>query len=252
MELGFPQGDSIIHRLDPRARIVAAVAFSTIVATADKFPVLLSSLGLGVVFVGLARLRLSRLLWHLSAVNLFILMLWLVLPIATPGQTIGRVGPLHVTREGLLQAFAITLKSNAIVLTCIALLSTMDAVRLGHALHRLGLPDKLVHVLLFTVRHFEILHREYHRLRAAMKVRGFRPATNRHTYRTYGYLVGMLLVNSFDRSERVLAAMKCRGFKGRFHVLDHFTFNRRDWAFSGAAGAILLLMGYVQWARTLL
>ena len=47
---------------------------------------------------------------------------------------------------------------------------------------------------------------------------------NGHSYRTFGYLVGMLLVRSFDRSERVLAAMKCRGFRGQYWLLDHFSF----------------------------
>ncbi len=97
---------------------------------------------------------------------------------------------------------------------------------LGHALAHLHVPRKLAHLLLFTVRYLDVLEREYRRLRAAMKVRSFRPRMNRHTYRAYGYLVGMLLVRSFDRSERVLAAMKCRGFRGRFYLLDHFAFCR--------------------------
>ena len=82
---------------------------------------------------------------------------------------------------------------------------------LGHALGHLHVPRKLAHLLLFTVRYLDVLDREYRRLRAAMKVRSFRPRMSLHTYRAYGYLVGMLLVRSFDRSERMLAAMKCRG-----------------------------------------
>ena len=61
-----------------------------------------------------------------------------------------------------------------------------------------------------------------------MKMRGFRPRMNWHTYRTYGYLVGMLLVRSLERSERIVAAMKCRGFRGRFYLLDHFAFSSAD------------------------
>ena len=72
--------------------------------------------------------------------------------------------------------------------------------------------------MLFMVRYFDVLGREYARLRAAMRVRCFRPAMNGHSYRMFGYLVGMLLVRSFDRSERVLAAMKCRGFAALLHA----------------------------------
>jgi cobalt/nickel transport system permease protein len=80
-----------------------------------------------------------------------------------------------------------------------------------------------------------------------MKVRGFRPRMSGHAYRTYGYLIGMLLVRSFDRSERILAAMKCRGFHGHFHVLNHFCYSRRDLPFCVAAIALLVLMALVYW-----
>jgi cobalt/nickel transport system permease protein len=119
------------------------------------------------------------------------------------------------------------------------LAGTLEASVLGHALSHLHVPDKLTHLLLLTVRYLEVLQREYLRLEAAMRVRGFRPRISRHTYRSYGYLVGMLLVRSLDRSERVLAAMKCRGFRGRFYLLDHFAFSRRDVPFCVASGVVL-------------
>jgi cobalt/nickel transport system permease protein len=62
---------------------------------------------------------------------------------------------------------------------------------------------------------------------------------NRHTYRSFGYLVGMLLVGSLDRSQRVIAAMKCRGFRGRFHVFDHFSWHRRDTLFAVVSAVVL-------------
>jgi cobalt/nickel transport system permease protein len=119
---------------------------------------------------------------------------------------------------------------------------------LAHALHHLHLPEKLVHLMLFTVRYVEVLRREYGRLAAAMKARGFRPRMNRHTYRAYGYLVGMLLVRSLDRSERIVAAMKCRGFRGRFYLLDHFALARRDGWFAMVAAVVLVLLAAVEYA----
>ncbi len=92
-----------------------------------------------------------------------------------------------------------------------------------------------------------MLRREYHRLRAAIEVRAFRPGVNMHTYRTYGRLVGMLLVRSLDRSERVVAAMKCRGFHGHFYLLDHFHYSRRDALFAAVAAAILAGIARLEW-----
>jgi cobalt/nickel transport system permease protein len=81
-----------------------------------------------------------------------------------------------------------------------------------------------------------------------MKVRAFRPRMDRHTYRTYGYLVGMLLVRSLERSERIVAAMKCRGFRGRFYLLEHFAFSRRDAWFAVAAAALGTVLAWAEFA----
>ncbi len=158
------------------------------------------------------------------------------------GHDVLALGALQFSREGLQLAVTVALKGNAVVLTLVVLLGTMDAVTLGHALRHLRVPEKLIHLMLFTVRYLDVLHREYLRLRAAMKMRGFRPGLDRHTYRTFGYLVGMLLVRSLDRAERIAAAMKCRGFRGHFFMLDHFAFSRRDVPFCIAWSALLLLL----------
>lgn len=226
--LRLSQGDSIIHRVDPRARILVTVAFALLVVVAGRPEVLGIALAVAVAGAFLARLPLVAVLGRLAPLNLLMLMLALVLPLTASGPAWFHVGPLAVAREGLSLAAIIALKANAIVLAMMVLLGTLDTAVLGHALSHLRVPDKLAHLFLFTVRYLDVLRREYLRLAAAMRVRGFRPRISRHTYRAYGYLVGMLLVRSLDRSERVLAAMKCRGFRGRFYLLDHFAFSRRD------------------------
>ena len=78
-----------------------------------------------------------------------------------------------------------------------------------------------------------------------MKIRGFQPRTNLHTYRSYAYLAAMLLVRSYDRADRVFQAMLCRGFHGVFYSLRTFSWQRRDGVFRNrvpaGAGAVLLL-----------
>ena len=66
-----------------------------------------------------------------------------------------------------------------------------------------------------------------------MKIRGFQPRTNLHTYRSYAYLAGMLLVRSYDRGENVFQAMLCRGFHGVFYSLKTFSWRRQDGFFLG-------------------
>jgi cobalt/nickel transport system permease protein len=218
----FAVGDSPLHRTDPSLRLAAAAAYSVVVALCMEFPALLAALAVSLVLLGFARLRLREVLRRLLIINGLVVFLWVMVPFTFPGETLFRLGPLQASREGVLAAAQITLKSNAIMLVFIALVATMPFASLGHALHRLRVPDKIVHLLLMTYRYVFVLEQEYHRLTRAARLRGFRPGTNLHTYRTYAYLVGMLFVRASERAERVRRAMICRGFKRRFHSLQEF------------------------------
>ena len=68
-----------------------------------------------------------------------------------------------------------------------------------------------------------------------------------HTYRTYAYLVGMLIVKSHDRAERVHAAMLCRGFHGKFFDLTEFSIEKKDLIFLILFSLFLLAIILVQW-----
>lgn len=243
----FTQEDSIVHRLDPRPRIVVALALTLVLAVSQRWEVLGIGLGLSLVGWAVARLPVVPVLKRLGGVNVFLVVLALVLPLSGEGRVLFSVGPLGYSRAGAVQVLRIALKCNAIVLALTVLLSTMEVVELGHALSHLHVPRKLAHLFLFTIRYIDLVHHEYSRLRKAMRVRCFRPGMNRHTYRSIGHLLGMLLVRSFDRSERVMAAMKCRGFRGEFYVLRHFSFGRRDALFSLLSALVVLLLAFVEW-----
>lgn len=240
-------GVSWIDRVDPRARILAAVAFSVLVAVANRLPVATAALGVTAGAVLAAGLRPRTVLSRLVPLNALMLLLVLLLPLSTPGEPLVAWGPIHYSAAGLWEALAIAVKGNAIVLALVLLVGTMEIPTLGHTLSHLWVPEKLIHLLLFTVRYLDVLGRQYARLSAAMKMRAFRPRMSRHTYRTYGHLVGMLLVRSLDRSERIVAAMKCRGFRGRFYLLDHFAYSRLDLWFTTATLAVLLGLALAEW-----
>lgn len=242
----FALGDSWVHGLDPRVKIVVTIIFSIIVALNSSIHVAGISLILPLILVICARLDFRKLMVRLAIVNSFILFLWLFLPFSTPGETICSIGPLNIQREGLLLAALITLKSNSIILMAIALLGTSQIFSLVHALSHLFVPDKLVHLFFFCFRYIHVVHGEYHRLINAMKMRGFRPKTNMHTYRAYSYLVGMLLIRSFDRSKRILDAMRCRGFKGKFYILHNYQMKRCDYALAGSSLAFSILLMVVR------
>jgi cobalt/nickel transport system permease protein len=249
LSISSPAGDTskaYLSSVDPRAKVLSAVVFSVLAALVQSLPAVCAALGVSIMAWFLSGVSLNATIKRLLPLNAVFLFLAICLPFTTPGQPMAVLGAFGLSREGLWLAAAIALKGNAIVLVMIDLLGAMEPATLGHALNHLRVPQKLALLLLFTIRYLDVLHQEYARLRAAMRVRAFRPGMNRHTYRAFGYLVGMLLVRSLDRSERILAAMKCRGFAGRFYLLDHFVFTKSDLPFCAASLAALSLIVWTE------
>jgi cobalt/nickel transport system permease protein len=194
---------------------------------------------------------LPELFRRLIPVNLLIAFLWLFLPFTFAGEPMFSVGALTVTREGVLYAARISIKSNAMMLMLIALVASTPIFTLGHAMHELGVPQKIVHLFFFTYRYIHVMHREYVRLVNSMKIRGFTPGNNLHTYRTISYMVGMLLVKSFDRAQRVHNAMLCRGFEGNLYSLSTFSLNGRDVVSLILMITAVIILGVLEWKTTI-
>jgi len=228
IEEQFATGDSFIHSLDPRVKIIVAMLFSVVVAISSKFSALFPALAVSVFLIVLTKLPMRKVFYRLLVVNGFILFLWFFLPFTYRGEAWFNVGPLIGTKEGMLYAGRITIKCNTILLTMIALLATTPVYSLGHAMSKLFVPDKIIHLFLFTYRYIHVIFKEYHRLINAMKTRGFIPRTTIHTFRSYAYLVGMLLVKSYDRAERIHKAMLLRGFHGKYYTLSRFSIKTVD------------------------
>lgn len=222
-------------------RISAAVVFALVTVSLSTPPAALSALALAGAMVAASGWGVRASLRRLVAMEAFMALLLVTLPFTVPGDAFLTAGPLRMSREGLLSALMIVLKANAVVLAMLALVGSLEPVVFGHALARLGVPDKLVHLLLLTARQIHLMHQELLRLRQAMRARAFVRRSDRHTWRSYGYLVGMLLVRSLDRSRRILAAMRCRGFHGRLYLLDSPAWQPPDTAL--AVGLALALTG---------
>ncbi|NNG01749.1 MAG: cobalt ECF transporter T component CbiQ [Desulfobacteraceae bacterium] len=241
----FASGRSWVHRVDARLRIIAALVYSVILAVSNEFATLMPGLIISVLLTLMARLDAIAVSKRLLTILGFIALIWVMLPLTYNGDSYIQLGPLAISAEGVGLSARISLKTMAISMSFMALIATMSTATLGHALSRLGVSQRLVILLLMTYRYLFVLENEYHRLRRAARVRGFKPGTDLHTYRTYAYLVGMLFIRAAQRAERVYQAMRCRGFKGRFFTIADFPASPNNFMFSllmaiFAAGLILM------------
>ncbi len=224
----------VLRGLDPRARVVAALVFALAVVALERLAVAALALGAACVVAALFRVSPEAAARRLAAAQATLLLLVVTLPFSVPGESVFRLGPLDASDAGVLRAALVALKANAILVAVLGLLGTLDASRLGHALYRLRAPAGLVHLLLFTVRYLGLLESELARLRTAMRARAFRPRSDRHTLRSLGQLSGMLILRSHARAARVMEAMRCRGFTGRFPVQGDLRWRATDGVFAAA------------------
>jgi cobalt/nickel transport system permease protein len=228
---------------DVRLRLVAAFLLVFVLSQIGD-PALAATALAGAILLALivgTEPRLWRRLLHAES---FVLLLFLTLPFAVPGAPLFALGPLTASMEGVVRAVLVALKVSAAVLVLMALLGSVEPTRIGAALHALRLPEPIVRLFLLTVRYLSLIRDEARRLHDAMRARAFAPRSNRHTWRSYGYLIGMLLVRALERANRVEEAMTCRGYTGRFPHATLPAPATRDWAgfvlLTGLALALLL------------
>lgn len=236
-----------MHRLDPRGKTLLALLFFMLTAVVAKLDALAGLLAVSAILVCLARLPMRAVAGRVVVVNLFVIFMWVMLPFVYSGEKFWHVGPVAVSVEGVQLAVVISLKANAIFLGFLALVSTTRFADLGRSLHFFAVPGKFVQLLLFSFRYVHTLREEYDRLYQAAQVRAFAPTFRWHTYRTYSHLLGMLLVRSFARSQRIYEAMLCRGFDGSFHTLRLFRFSLADRFFFIVIVLLLLGFAVLEW-----
>lgn len=236
-----------IHRLDPRARLIGATVLTVLLSQMNALPVLGWGCVLGAVGLLLARVPLAAILQRLVPLNALLSLLFVVLIFTTPGDVLFRIGSAVATGDGFYRAMGILLKANSIVLILTSLIGTIEFVALGRALEQLHVPAKLVNILLFTVRYIDLMMAEYERLSQAALLRGFQPGANPHTLRTVGYLIGMVLVRSYERGGRMVEAMKLRGYDGTLRWAHPTAFRTQDFSFLAGVTGIALILIRVGW-----
>jgi len=213
---------SPVQRWEVRCKIITLLVYA-FAASSVKHPAVASVLVVASVGIALAaRISLSRIFFRLSALAGFLGMFFLVLPLTVPvlsGDTVVVFGGLDrfgFNLRGLRLAALVAARAAAVVLVMDPLFSTAHLTVTLHGMKRLGAPEMLGQMILLSHRYVHVFRHEARRLWAGMQLRGFYPRTDRETLKALGNFCGMLFIRSFERTERVLDAMKARGYTGRF------------------------------------
>lgn len=230
--------NSWLHRWDPRWKIAGFLLLLLMLIIerpgmrsapdpGRDLPPACGSLALALLLLISSRIPITHALKKLRPALWFLLALLIVLPLMYPGERIP-VGSLGLSTAGIIVALVIVSRALAIILLAFLAFNTTRFDSTMKALHGLKFPAPLVQIALFAYRFLFVSSEQYRRMRVAMRARGFRPRANLNTLRIMGNNVGMLLVQSVERVQRIHGAMKSRGHSGTFRILEEFHTEPRD------------------------
>lgn len=215
----FAHIDSPLRRWDARWKLAAGVVFviATVCLRQPTIAAGAAAVALLLVFVG--RLPWGGVCERLRPAAIVILAIVVILAATGPGPRVTLLG-LPLSQPGLAMAGLVAAKALGIVLALIALVSSAPAQRTWAAMRRMYVPAGLVQIFHLAYRYVFVIHSESRAVQTAMRARGFRAGLTGRSLAVLGNAVGMLLIRSTERAERVYLAMQARGFDGSFPTTD--------------------------------
>jgi cobalt/nickel transport system permease protein len=196
--------DSRVHRLDARVKLGGALLFiGCVLLTPPAHAARLLAYGGVLVLVAL---------FSGVGIGALVCRAALALPFVA-------MAALNLLFGGAKETFYFVLARTVLCLFCaLWLTATTPFAQLLGALRWLRAPSLLVTLLGFIYRYFFVFVVEGQRMRRAYQSRSPARGDLRHA-KSFGKLIGALMLRTYERSERIHAAMLARGFVGEFRPL---------------------------------
>ncbi len=245
--------ESLLHRLDPRVKVVATVLF--ILSSALLPDGAWAAFGLTWIVL-LALNALSNLGVDFTFRRSFIALPFALVAVSavfTPsGQALAEwtVGSFRavITDVGLIRFGSVLLRTWLSVQAGILLVSVTQFPDLIHAFEHLRVPGVLTTIVAFLYRYLFVLADEVMRLLRARDARsaalpGYKSGRNvLWRARVAGNIAGQLFLRSYERSDRIYNAMLARGYSGQMRTLRAHVMMARDWLALALSISIVLLI----------
>jgi energy-coupling factor transport system permease protein len=220
----FP-GNTIVHRLDPRTKLLLTILFIVTLFVANEAPVsyLVLLLALGGM-IALSRIPPRTMLRGLKPLVIIIAFTAVLNIFYTPGTPIFTLGFLHPTWEGLAHAAFMMLRILMLVCGTFLLTYTTSPIALTDGLEQLLSPLKKVRfpvhelsmIMSIALRFIPTLVEETDKIMSAQKARGANFETGSLIRRAKAMvpLLVPLFVSAFRRADELAIAMECRCYHG--------------------------------------
>jgi cobalt/nickel transport system permease protein len=243
--------NSFVHRLDPRTKFIASLVFilAVVVTPASNWHLFAAYFCIVGVILALSKLPPLYVLKRSLVIFPFVLLIAVFIPFFKEGDVAGSYNiwlwQVSITYTGLLVLANVVVKAWLSILALILLSSTTRLDDLLNGLSQLGVPKVMILIVSFMYRYIFVLVDEVMRIKQARDSRNFGGRWFHHM-KAIGNMLGTLFIRSYERAERVYAAMLSRGFDGQIRTTNKLRFRQAD-AYFGVAFSMLLVLSCIVW-----
>lgn len=235
-------GDSTIHRLDARAKVLVTLIFTLCVISYNRYELtaLLPFFIFPIAIISLAGLPPLFIFKRIVLLCPFVIAVGVFNPVFDR-TTLVQLGPFDIS-GGWISFASIMLRSVLTVGGAFILVGVTGFSAICQALERMGMPRVFTVQLLFLYRYIFVLTEEAGRTSRARELRSC--GKKGMGIDNLGTLVGHLLLRTWQRAERIHMAMLARGFTGDFKTSSQPHFGSSEISFVVAWALLFLILRF--------
>ena len=235
-------GDTPLHHLDPRAKLITTLVFIVAVVSFGKYELsaMIPFFIFPLVQIAYGDLPLTYLLRKVTIVAPFAIFIGIFNPLLDR-EILFRLGSIGIS-GGWVSYLSILMRFTLTVMAALTLIALTGFNTVCLALEKLAVPRPFVVQLLFLYRYIFVLTDEAARLMRARSLRVFE--SRGMGFKPFASMVGHLLLRTLDRAQRVHLAMCCRGFEGHIPILRPMRFGMKEVRYVAAWTMVFALLRF--------
>lgn len=217
-------GQSAIHRLDARTKIIATLAYIVELFVVNNFWGFLLAGACLFIVIGISRVPLKFIFRGLTAVFLIILFTFVINLFMVDGRVLWKIGALTITYEGVRRAFFMAVRlvlliiGSSILTLCSKPIELTDGLeKLLRPLSKIGVPSHEIALMMtIALRFIPTLMEETDKIIKAQQARGadFESGNIIQRAKSLIPILIPLFISSFRIAQELALAMEARCYNG--------------------------------------
>lgn len=250
----YYQTESVIHRLDPRVKLVTTICFIISLFIVDNWIGYLIAILFLALVIRLSRVPVKFMVRGMKSILFLLIVAGCFNLFLTPGEVLVSFWKLKITKEGIFLASFMALRLILLIMGSSVMTLTTTPNQLTDGLEKLLGPLKHLRVpvheiammMSIALRFIPILMEETDKIMKAQIARGadFESGNLIKKAKSLVPLLVPLFISAFRRANDLAMAMEARCYRGGEHraKMKPLIYRKRDWC---AYGAVLVYLAVI-------